>query len=95
MKYSLHHLLALVLLFAVALQAGRAYSLRHYVNWLEMQIAFEHAWRRLDMVEVREDPGRKKQQLCRQVVFDYEYPADNEAVARRYARLNSGEPQGQ
>jgi hypothetical protein len=99
MKYSIRHLLALVLLFAVAIQAGRAYSIRQHVTRLER--SHESALRRLRKVEEQAAPHRQKQernhqqqQLCKQVVFDYEYPADYEAAVRRHARLNSSKPQG-
>lgn len=92
MKYTLRHALAVMVLFAVAIQAGRAYSIRQHLQWLEL--AHEYALQSLHRGEEKGEPDRKRQQLCRQVVFDYEYPADYEAAARRFARLNPGKPPG-
>jgi hypothetical protein len=88
MKYSIRHLLAMMLAIALAIQAGRACRIRQHVRQLEQ----EHDHARMQLRNL-EESRRHEYELCQQVVDAYEYPGDYAAAERRFARLNSGDPE--
>ena len=92
MKYSIRHLLALMVLAALAVQAWHAYKVRQRVEMLEES----HVWaqKRLRNVEEQAAFQRGEIELCRSVADAYEYPGDFAAAQRRFAQLKSDDPQG-
>lgn len=86
MKFSIRHLLSLMFVVALGVQAVLAYRMRQRIEWVE----FGRDWAEDNLRKV-EASRRPEYELCKQVEQAYEYPGDYAAAERRFARLQAGE----
>jgi hypothetical protein len=88
-SFTIRHLLALMLLVGVMIQAYHAYQLRRRVEWPKHGVRWGE-----ERLRKAEESRRYEHELCKQVVDAYEYPVDYEAAERRFAQLKSDKAQG-